>query len=43
MHGSADLDRARVVLNEELDRIGLVRRPDLKVRGRRARHRPHMN
>ncbi|TQF02972.1 hypothetical protein E6W39_12770 [Kitasatospora acidiphila] len=43
VHGSADLDRARVVLNEELDRIGLVRPPALTVRGRRARHRPHMH
>jgi hypothetical protein len=43
VHGSADLARARVVLGEELDRVGLVRPPKLKVRGRRARHRPHMH
>jgi hypothetical protein len=43
VHGSADLAQVRVVLGEELDRIGLVRRPPVKVRGRRARHRPSMH
>lgn len=43
IHGSADLAEARAVLTQELDRIGLVARPELKLRGRPAKHRPPMH
>ncbi|MCX4746087.1 DUF6286 domain-containing protein [Kitasatospora sp. NBC_01287] len=43
IHGSADLERARVVLAAELARLQLLSEPALRVRGRPAKHRPPMS
>ncbi|MDH6117408.1 DUF6286 domain-containing protein [Kitasatospora sp. GAS204B] len=43
IHGSADLARAEAVLGAELARLGLLRAPVLRVRGRPAKHRPPMH
>ncbi|MFE0462955.1 DUF6286 domain-containing protein [Kitasatospora sp. NPDC058965] len=41
--GSADLAQVRQEAAAELARVGLVREPELRVRGRAARHRPPMH
>ncbi|WP_329568738.1 DUF6286 domain-containing protein [Kitasatospora sp. NBC_01266] len=43
IHGSADLERAEVVLRHELSRLGLLPEPALRLRGRPAKHRPAMH
>ncbi|PYC65747.1 hypothetical protein C7C46_32185 [Streptomyces tateyamensis] len=43
VYGSADLVQVREAAAAELARIGLVREPALRVRGRPARHRPPMH